>query len=61
MQDVLGLPGQHRMNRPGVGEGNWTWRFQWDQVGPEPARRLRQLTQRYGRPGRQTESADAGR
>ena len=64
MQDVLGLPGQHRMNRPGVGEGNWTWRFQWDQVGPEPAQRLRQLTQRYGRLGRlglPTESANAAR
>jgi 4-alpha-glucanotransferase len=61
MQDVLGLPGQHRMNRPGVGEGNWTWRFEWAQVGPEPAQRLRQLTQRYGRLGLPTASADAAR
>ena len=49
MQDVLGLSGEHRMNRPGVGEGNWTWRFQWAQVGPAPAQRLRQLAQLYGR------------
>jgi 4-alpha-glucanotransferase len=61
MQDVLGLPSQHRMNRPGVGEGNWTWRFQWDQVGPEPAQRLRKLTQRYGRLGLPTESVNAAR
>ena len=43
MQAVLGVDGTHRMNQPGVGEGNWVWRFQWSQVGPEPAQRLRHL------------------
>ena len=36
MQDVLELGGEHRMNTPGtVGNGNWRWRFSWDQVKPE--------------------------
>ena len=26
LQDVLGLGGAARMNRPGVARGNWTWR-----------------------------------
>jgi 4-alpha-glucanotransferase len=51
MQDVLALGGEHRMNLPGTGEGNWGWRFDWSDVGPEPARRLRALTELYGRLG----------
>ncbi len=31
-QDFLGLDGRHRMNTPGTREGNWSWRFSWDQV-----------------------------
>lgn len=34
-QDFLGLDGAHRMNTPGTTEGNWQWRFRWEQV-PEP-------------------------
>ena len=49
MQDVLGLDGAHRMNQPGVGEGNWVWRFTWAQVGPEPAQRLHHLARLYDR------------
>ena len=49
MQDVLGLGSAHRMNVPGTGEGNWTWRFQWNQVGPEHAQRLHRTAQLYGR------------
>jgi len=51
MQDVLALGGEHRMNLPGTGEGNWGWRFDWADVGPEPARRLRAMTALYGRLG----------
>jgi 4-alpha-glucanotransferase len=51
MQDVLGLDGAHRMNSPGLGTGNWGWRFTWDDVGPEPARRLRWLVEIYDRLG----------
>lgn len=34
MQDVLCLSGEHRMNYPGRAEGNWEWRFTWEQVQP---------------------------
>lgn len=49
MQDVLGLPTQHRMNVPGVMGGNWEWRFHWDMVGAEPARVLGLITAAAGR------------
>ena len=49
MQDVLGLDGRHRMNFPGKGEGNWAWRFDWAQVPPEAAQRLRRMAQLYER------------
>ena len=51
MQDVLGLGGEHRMNRPGRGEGYWEWRFAWSQVRPEHAQRLAHLAQLYRRDG----------
>jgi 4-alpha-glucanotransferase len=49
MQDVLGLDGEHRMNTPGTPEGNWTWRFTWEQVTPELPGRLTHLVSQYGR------------
>ncbi len=49
MQDVLGLPTEHRMNFPGRAEGYWEWRFGWDQVRPEHAQRLAKLCALYGR------------
>jgi 4-alpha-glucanotransferase len=50
LQDVLGLPSTHRMNVPGtMGAPNWTWRFAWDQVGPDPGRVLGMLTAASGR------------
>jgi len=48
-QDVIGLGSEGRMNFPGTIEGNWEWRFTWDQVGPEPANRLYELTALYER------------
>jgi 4-alpha-glucanotransferase len=48
-QDVLGLDATHRMNTPGVAEGCWEWRFDWQQVGHLPAERLRDMTQAHGR------------
>ncbi len=42
-QDFLGLDGEHRMNTPGTTEGNWRWRFDWDQVQPELAARIQHL------------------
>ncbi len=49
MQDVLGLDGDHRMNLPGTCEGNWSWRFRWDQVVPELSDRVGRLIRLYGR------------
>ncbi|MCF7982912.1 MAG: 4-alpha-glucanotransferase [Thiohalocapsa sp.] len=49
MQDLLALDSAHRMNVPGVAEGNWRWRFDWDQVEAELPARLTHLVQLYGR------------
>jgi 4-alpha-glucanotransferase len=50
LQDVLGLPGDQRMNRPGtVGGDNWSWRFGWDALGDEPARVLALMAEVSGR------------
>lgn len=49
MQDVLALGKGHHMNRPGTNEGNWRWRFSWDQVASDLAARLNHLTAMYGR------------
>jgi 4-alpha-glucanotransferase len=49
MQDVLGLDECGRMNRPGIGEGNWEWRLRADQLTPDLAARLRELTEISGR------------
>ncbi len=49
MQDVLGLPGVHRMNTPGTTDGNWEWRFTWDMVHDHHAKRLYEMTAIAGR------------
>jgi 4-alpha-glucanotransferase len=50
MQDVLGLPGSHRMNVPGtLGGENWAWRLQWHSVGADTARVLGLVTAASGR------------
>jgi 4-alpha-glucanotransferase len=43
-QDILGLDTTSRMNLPGTTKGNWEWRFSWDQVRPEHAKRLYEET-----------------
>lgn len=48
-QDVMGLGSEGRMNFPGTRESNWEWRFTWDQVIPESANWLYELTAIYGR------------
>ena len=32
MQDILRLDSSGRMNVPGVEQGNWQWRFQWEDL-----------------------------
>lgn len=49
MQDVLELDSSHRMNVPGTIEGNWQWRFQWDQLSHERAARLAHLVKLFNR------------
>jgi 4-alpha-glucanotransferase len=49
LQDVLELASDARMNIPGTTEGNWLWRFQWEQFDDETSDRLRHLTTMYQR------------
>lgn len=49
LQDLLGLGSDARMNRPGTTEGNWGWRFRWDQIPEGLAARVRRMTEIYGR------------
>ncbi len=49
MQDVLGLGKEARMNTPGTTEGNWNWRFHWEQLQPHHSDRLRHWVHLYGR------------
>jgi 4-alpha-glucanotransferase len=48
-QDVLGLGSEARMNTPGRGEGNWSWRLQAGQLTSEHAARLRRLARETDR------------
>ncbi|MGR9072943.1 MAG: 4-alpha-glucanotransferase [Gammaproteobacteria bacterium] len=49
MQDILNLGTEHRMNTPGTMEGNWKWRFRWDQLTNEMASRIAHWVGMYGR------------
>jgi 4-alpha-glucanotransferase len=49
LQDLLGLDSEARMNFPGRAEGNWYWRFHWEQLTPEIRQRLAKFTRIYGR------------
>lgn len=49
VQDVLGLGSEARMNRPGEIGGNWEWRLEPGQLGPEDAARLRRASEAAGR------------
>jgi 4-alpha-glucanotransferase len=49
LQDVLGLGTEARMNLPNSTEGNWAWRFKADGLTEEVGKRLKQLTNLYGR------------
>lgn len=49
MQDVLELSTECRMNTPGTTEGNWLWRFDWDQVTSENTEKLRHQVKLFNR------------
>lgn len=49
MQDYLELGLHHRTNVPGTQSGNWQWRLLPDEATPALARRIRRVTELYGR------------
>ncbi|MBI2767655.1 MAG: 4-alpha-glucanotransferase [Chloroflexi bacterium] len=49
MQDVLELGSEARMNVPGRPDGNWGWRFRWEQLDSSRPAWLRELAETYGR------------
>lgn len=50
MQDVLELGRGYRMNTPGtIGNDNWRWRFQWEQLTKATTDRIRDMIRIYGR------------
>ncbi|EPR39779.1 4-alpha-glucanotransferase [Desulfovibrio sp. X2] len=49
MQDLLALGAEARMNTPSKPQGNWEWRLSWDQVNDDLCRRLREMTELFGR------------
>ncbi|MBE9028937.1 4-alpha-glucanotransferase [filamentous cyanobacterium LEGE 11480] len=50
MQDILSCGSEARMNTPGVATGNWTWRYEYDQLSGDVRHKLNTLTHRFGRP-----------
>jgi 4-alpha-glucanotransferase len=48
-QDLLGLGAAARINTPGRMVGNWRWRMTPGQFAALPRRRLRALTEAFGR------------
>ncbi len=49
LQDFLRLGSEARMNTPGVGRGNWQWRFHWTQIDGNLSQSLRACVERAGR------------
>jgi 4-alpha-glucanotransferase len=49
LQDILGLGGEARMNRPGDSSDNWAWRFVPGALTRDRADRLRKLAEISGR------------
>ncbi|HPT30323.1 MAG TPA: 4-alpha-glucanotransferase [Prolixibacteraceae bacterium] len=49
LQDLLELGAESRMNIPGIAEGNWGWRFRWDQIKNKHKVFLKEITVKYNR------------
>ena len=49
MQDILLLGSDSRMNFPGTIEGNWSWRFDWQQLNPAAKNKISNMLKTYGR------------
>ena len=48
-QDILGLGHEARMNTPSTLGGNWCWRAKPGAFSPQLAKKLRHVTEIYGR------------
>jgi len=49
MQDILMLDSSARMNTPGTVGGNWSWRFEWQQLKPDINQQISQFMTLYQR------------
>ena len=49
LQDLLGLDSDGRMNVPGTADGNWEWRFKWEQLKKSHKNYLKDITRLYNR------------
>lgn len=49
IQDILHYGEDTRMNRPGLGEGNWSYRITWEQLNTIDRQQLRYWNELYGR------------
>jgi len=49
LQDLLELGAGARMNIPGIAEGNWGWRFHWEQIKHKHREFLKEITEKYNR------------
>jgi 4-alpha-glucanotransferase len=49
MQDILGLGGSARMNRPATRKGNWCWRMMPGYTAAHLIERLAEMTETYDR------------
>ena len=49
MQDILELDSWARFNTPGVGEGNWSWRYKQEDLTEHLTSRLYETAKMYGR------------
>ncbi len=49
LQDYLGLGSDARMNRPGVTEGNWRWRFAWEMLDNRLPEQIKAMISASGR------------
>jgi MoxR-like ATPase len=49
VQDLLGQGSDARMNVPGTGSGNWTYRYPAERLTPAVSEQLRELSETYER------------
>jgi 4-alpha-glucanotransferase len=48
-QDLLGAGNEARMNLPATADGNWKWRLKPSELSDEISKRLKEMTETYGR------------